>query len=253
MKSKLLLVCAMFVIALTTGCGGSSSGSSGGDSEDGTATKTASAISSVVGNIMTSMGAATSGGGGSSMIVSKSSSLSDCTFYDSAGTVMATSTPDELVNALTNAYSYTCNYDCTVAGTYSVATEGLTEVPVLPNILDGMIMIMTYDDDCVVSNDYCGDLDIDGTSTIRISDISDDPCTMTFNFSSTDFTVDGIPATYDFTMNIEEDVSCDAADLSTLECYEVVSEDSTMIIGGTTYNSAQICSAIDDTDCTALN
>ena len=72
---------------------------------------------------------------------------------------------------------------------------------------------------------------------------------MTFNMAATDFTVEDTSVTYDITMNISESVSCENADLDSLQCYEIIGEESTMTIGGTSYNSTQLCEMVDDDDC----
>ena len=134
MKSKFLVVCAMFVIALTAGCGGSSSDSGGGGGGTGsTASNASGAVASIVASSFTALSTSFSAeGGGGSMVVSKAGTLSDCTFYDGAGAVIASSTPDELLNALTNAYSYACEYDCSSAGTYEVTAQSVNDVPYFP-------------------------------------------------------------------------------------------------------------------------
>jgi len=270
MKVKILMVSALLIIALSAGCGGSSSGSSdgGGGSTDTAAGEAVAGVASVVTSGLSAVTDSMTASGGSSMVISKASTLSDCTFYSSynsdPGTELPTTTTAELATALTTAKSYTCEYDCSVAGTKTITAQNINDVEYFPNILDGIILTIVYADDCVIDSEICSaELDIDGTHIIRITDMNEDPCSMTFNFSSTDFAVQDIPATYDITLSISGNTACgsenyvyDCAGTASLDDYVdpvilfSVSSDSSMTVGGTSYTSTDVCESIANDDCT---
>lgn len=244
MKRHVVIVLVLAMFALSA-CGGSSSSSDATQTaaSDEVAsvinTAIASAIAVVQDNDPTANVAAQIGSGKTSI------NPLTCTWYDENDNVIAA-----IVDNLDTVAKWVCESDsCTNAdGTETVTISNTLGTPFFTGtpFADGIVVVNAYEN-CTVET-VCGPATLDGTVTITGTGFTSDPCSATITVVSNNMSVDGSStASVNMTMNFTAAGGCDS--ITDVSCEDNLSEDSTMSVGGTTYNKAQICDMIDNPTC----
>jgi len=168
-----------------------------------------------------------------------------CEWFDQDGNPLVPG-----VGTLDQVAKWVCeSTSCTNAdGTETVTITNTLGTPFFAGtpFADGIIVLNTYAN-CTVDT-ICGPATLGGTLTITGTGFLTVPCDATVTIVSNDMVVDGTTAaSVNMTMNVTAAGSCDA--VTTVTCDANLSTDSTMTVGGTTYNKTQICDMVNNPTC----
>jgi len=241
------LIVILMVFALGACGGGSSSGGGGGG---GAETSESDSVAAVINTAVANMIDTLQDDNPAAQIVAGASKTAinplNCTWYDQDDNPIAAD-----ISNITIVARWVCDSSESCTNTGGVETVTITNTEGTPFFAgtpfeDGIVVVNTYED-CTVDT-ICGPSNLEGTLTITGTGFTSNPCSATITIVSNNMMVDGTTAaTVNMTMNITAAGSCDT--VGTLTCDDVLSEVSTMTVGGTTYNSTQICDMIDNPTC----
>lgn len=179
----------------------------------------------------------------------KAMNVSACTWYDAAGSVIDTSTPQAMMAGMSIVVTIVCEEACTGNGTQSISISNASGTELFSGtpFSDGMIMEVTFNS-CPVTN-QCGTNTLDGVLTITATGMTSNPCNATLSIASQSMTIDGAapPATVNMTFNIT--AAGDCSTVSNFDCDAMLSDNSTMFDGQTTYDKDAICDMVNNPSC----